>query len=175
MGVLLFQAATATLLVEHYPAFLYPPFARDKGEKGNLDILVPEFEVEWTNGSRSQVRLDELFAGVPANLGLVLAKSVLLSYGKREGEVLRNMKPGLKTTLVVLRGKLHRGRSKLGSELDPELRIWLAKNLARTSGGKQPTKLDVRWWSRVYLPSDPPELVTEHLIDEMTCDLSNAT
>lgn len=166
------QAVGATLLVEPYPAFVYPPFARDKGELGQLDVLVPEFLVAFADGTQSSVPLERAFRGIPSNLAMVLAKGTLLHYSRREKDVLRNMKPGLKRDLVVLRGKLRPPRQVLSKgALDPALRQWLRENLMQAFPGRDPVRFTARWQSHIYDFSSPPRLVDQRSVDETSCDL----
>lgn len=174
-GFLLFQAAAASFFVEPYPAFIYPHFARAKGEIGSIDVLVPEFIVEFADGGSRTVGLSQVFKNVPSNLAIVMGKEMLLDPEKRGKAVLGRLEPGLKQWLVTLRTRLREKKSIDPARVDPELRGWFRGNLQSSFPTRAPSRLIVKWWSQLYTKTSAPELFGRHLIDSFSCDLTDAS
>jgi hypothetical protein len=171
VALLFGQAAAAIVIVEPYPAFLYPPFARVKGETGTIDVLRPEFTVHFVDGTSLPATLEHTFDGVPFNLASAMVKEALLDWHDREAAVLAQMHSDFRKTLVRWRAQLrvHRPRIEL-EQADPELRGWLRNNLRRHFNGT-PVRLTLRWWNIIYRGGSKPTEVRRQLLETASCEL----
>lgn len=163
------QAAIVAAVVELYPALIYPPFARVKGEAGLIDVLQPEILVLFDDGSSASPTLSQALAGIPLNLATTLAKEALLEQAGRQSAISSQLRSGSQQTLVRWRSSLRQHRPYIQLEhADPQLRTWLRDNLARQLG-RAPVQLSLRWWNVMYADAPTPLEVRRTLLGSQTC------
>lgn len=168
---LLVQAAAAMIIVEPYPAFIYPPFARVKGERGTIDLLEPQLTVRFEDGTSATATLAQAFDGVPLNLASAVAKGALFKRQEREAVILGQLEPGYKQSLVRWRSELRRHRPYVDIErADPGLRAWLRENLQRHFQ-RSPVELTLRWWNVILRPERESTDVRRELLGKASCKL----
>jgi hypothetical protein len=163
------QAAIVGAVVELYPALIYPPFARVKGETGLIDVLQPEIVVSFADGSFAAATLEQAFAGIPLNLATTVAKETLLAQDDRQSAILNQMRSGSQRALVRWRASLRRHRPYVELEnADPQLRGWLRDNLARHLG-RTPVGMSMRWWNVMYADAATPVEIRRTLLGSQSC------